>query len=153
MAQEEGLVSTIKEDGWAEVVTERKDACENCGAQHCCVAFGSGSEMVVKALNRAGAKVGDQVSLSLSSGTLLKGAAILYLIPLAGLLLGAAIGAGLNQRLALSETAAVVIFGFAGLFLGLVITRLISRWMSAHNRLTPIITRVLRPSIEEPGRR
>ncbi|MBA7638628.1 hypothetical protein ES703_46284 [subsurface metagenome] len=59
MAQEQGFVTSIREDGWAEVVAERKDACDDCGAKQCCVSFGSSSEMVVKALNRAGAKVGE----------------------------------------------------------------------------------------------
>jgi len=150
MAQEYGFVSAVTEGGWAEVVTERKDACANCGAQHCCAALGSGSEMAVKALNKARAKVGDQVSLNLSSRTLLKGAVTLYLIPVAGLLIGAATGAGLTQRLPFSETAAVMIFGLAGLVLGFVLTKFLSRWMSAHNKLTPIITRIIKPGMKAP---
>ena len=151
MAQEQGFVTSIREDGWAEVVAERKDACDDCGAKQCCVSFGSSSEMVVNALNRAGAKVGDLVSITLSSGTVLKGAAVLYLIPLAGLMSGVLIGAGLHQRLAVSETGAAIVFGFAGLFLGFILTALISRWMSAHNRLTPVITRIIKPSLQTPG--
>lgn len=150
MAQEKGLVASIGEDGWAEVVTERKDACGDCGASRCCVSFGPGSEIAIKALNRAGAKVGDLVSISLGSGTVIKGAAILYVIPLAGLISGALMGAGLNQRLPISETGAVTVFGFAGLFLGLMITAVISRWMSAHNRLTPVITRIIKPGVQAP---
>lgn len=133
------------------MVAERKDACDDCGAKHCCVSFGSSSEMVVKALNRAGAKVGDLVSITLSSGTVLKGAAVLYLIPLAGLMSGVLIGAGLHQRLAVSETGAAIVSGFAGLFLGFILTALISRWMSAHNRLSPVITRIIKASPQTPG--
>lgn len=151
MAQEQGFVTSIREDGWAEVVAERKDACDDCGAKHCCVSFGSSSEMVVRALNRAGAKVGDLVSITLSSGTVLKGAAVLYLIPLAGLMSGVLIGAGLYQRLAVSETGAAIVFGFAGLFLGFILTAFISRWMSAHNRLSPVIIRIIKPSPQTPG--
>ena len=151
MAQEQGFVTSIREDGWAEVVAERKDACDDCGAKHCCVSFGSSSEMVVRALNRAGAKVGDLVSITLSSGTVLKGAAVLYLIPLAGLMSGVLIGAGLYQRLAISETGAAIVFGFAGLFLGFIVTALISRWTSAHNRLTRVITRIIKASPQTPG--
>ena len=86
MAQEQGLAASIREDGWAKVVTERRDACGDCAASHCCASLGSGSEMVTKALNRAGAGVGDLVSISLSSVTVVKGAAILYLIPVVGLM-------------------------------------------------------------------
>jgi sigma-E factor negative regulatory protein RseC len=151
MAQEQGFVTSIGEDGWAEVIAERKDACDDCGARQCCVSLRSNSEMVIKALNRAGAKVGDLVSITLSSGTVVKGAAVLYLIPLAGLMSGVLMGAGLYKRVAISETGAAIAFGFAGLFLGFIITALISRWMSAHNRLTPVITRIRKPSPQRPG--
>jgi sigma-E factor negative regulatory protein RseC len=150
MAQEKGFVTSTTEDGWAQVVTERKDACGDCGASHCCVSFGSSSEIAVTALNRAGARAGDLVSVSLSSGAVVKGAAIVYLIPLAGLLSGALIGRGLELSLSISETGAVAIFGVAGLFLGFVITALLSRWMSAHKRVTPVITRIVKRGVEHP---
>jgi positive regulator of sigma E activity/YHS domain-containing protein len=145
MPEEQGYVTGIREDGWARVVTDRKDDCADCGASYCCVSFKSSSEMVTKALNSAGAKVGDLVSLRLSSGALLKGAAVLYVIPLAGLLSGVVAGALLGQWLAIGETASIVFFGFAGLAIGFGITALISRRMSAENRLTPVITRIIRP--------
>jgi len=144
------MVTSIREDGWARVVTDRSDACGDCGASHCCASFGSSSEMVIKALNRAGAGVGDLVSLKLSSGTVLKGAAILYLIPVAGLMSGAVTGVGLSQRLPISETGAAALLGFAGLILGFIITGLISRRMSAGSRLTPVITRIIKPALKAP---
>lgn len=150
MAQEKGLVAGVTNDGWAEVVADRKDACDHCGAKRCCVSLGSGAEVVIKARNRAGAKEGDLVSIDLSSGAVLKGAAVIYLIPLAGLMLGVIIGTGLNQRLGISETIAAVVFGFAGLFLGFLITALSSRWMDVRGQLTPVITRVIRPRFQGP---
>ena len=133
-------------DGHAQVVTDRKDACAGCGAKHCCVSFGVNSEMVVKARNMVGAKVGDLVSVSISSGTVIKGAATLYLIPVVGLVLGVLIADAVGASLPMSETAITLVFGFAGLILGFVITALLSRWMSARNKLTPMITRIIKPS-------
>ena len=150
MAQEQSVVASIREDGWAKVVTERRDACGDCAASHCCASLGSGSEMVTKALNRTGAGVDDLVSITLSSGTVVKGAAILYLIPVAGLMSGVVTGAGLSERLPISETGAVALLGFAGLILGFIITGLISRRMSASSRLTPVITRIIRPAVKAP---
>jgi len=149
MPEEQGYVTGIREDGWAQVITDRKDACADCGASHCCVSFRSSSEVAIKALNSAGANVGDLVLVSLSSGSLLKGAAVLYVIPLAGLMSGVIAGAGLEQWLAMSETASVMAFGFAGLILGFVITALVSRWISAHNRFMPIITRIIKPGTRD----
>jgi sigma-E factor negative regulatory protein RseC len=150
MEQEQGLVTSIREDGWARVVAKRRDACADCGASHCCASFGSSSEMVIKALNRAGAGVGDLVSITLGSGTVLKGAAVMYLIPVAGLISGAVTGAGLSERLPFSETGAVILLGFSGLILGFIITAFISRQMSARSRLSPVITRIIKPALKAP---
>ena len=106
--------------------------------------------MVVKALNRAGAGVGDLASLHISSRMALKGAAIFYLIPIAGLVAGIIIGGSLDKRLAISETSATIGFGFAGLLLGFLIATLISRWISASKRFTPVITRIIRPGLQAP---
>ena len=145
MAEEQGFVSSVGKDGQAQVVTDRKDACAGCGAKHCCVSFGVNSEMVVKAQNMVGAKVGDLVSVSIGSGTLIKGAATLYLIPVVGLVLGVLMADAVGASLPMSETAATISFGFGGLIVGFMVTAFISRWMSACNKLTPMITRIIKP--------
>ena len=148
MALERGVVASINENGWAQVVTDRRDACGSCGGSHCCQATGPSSKMVTRALNRAGAGVGDLVSLSLKSVTVIKGAAVLYMIPMAGLMFGAISGAGLSPGMGVSETAAAMILGFAGLALGFIVTTLVSKWMSVRRGLTPIITRVIRTEVD-----
>jgi sigma-E factor negative regulatory protein RseC len=148
MAQEKGLVTSITEDGWAQVETNRNDACSDCGSCH--VSFGCNSEMTIKAINRAGAGVGDLVSIHLSSKTIMKSAASLYLIPVAGLISGAFMGEGLSTRLAMSETSAIALLSLAGFILGYIITALISRWMSAQRTLSPVITRIIRHGLITP---
>ncbi len=148
MAQEKGLVTSITEDGWAQVEIDRNDACSQCSS--CRVSFGCNSEMTFKAINRAGAGVGDLVSIHLSSGTIMKSAAVLYLIPVAGLISGAFLGNELATRLAVSETSAIALLSLAGFILGYIITALISRWMSARRTLSPIITRIIRRGLAAP---
>ena len=148
MAQEKGLVTSITEDGWAQVETDRNDASSHCSSCH--VSFGCNSEMTIKAINRAGAGVGDLVSLHLSSRTIMKSAAILYLIPVAGLISGAFLGDELSTRLAMSETGAIALLSLAGFVLGYIITALISRWMSGRRTLSPIITRIIRRGLVAP---
>jgi len=149
MAQEKGLVTNITEDGWAQVETDRNDACSHCDS--CRVSFGCNSEMTIKALNRAGAGVGDLVSIHLSSGTIMKSAAILYLIPVAGLISGAFLGEGLSTKLNMSETGAIALLSLTGFILGFIITALISRWMSGRRTLSPIITRIIRRGLVAPN--
>jgi len=148
MAQEKGLVTSITEDGWAQVETDRNDACSHCSSCH--VSFGCNSEMTVNAINRAGAGVGDLVSIHLSSGTIMKSAAILYLIPVAGLISGAFLGDELSRKMAMSKTSAVAFLSIAGFILGYILTASISRWMSARRTLSPIITRIIRRGIMAP---
>jgi positive regulator of sigma E activity/YHS domain-containing protein len=150
MAEEEGLVASISENGWAQVVADRRDACSDCGASGCCASLGGNSKMVVKAMNRAGAGIGDLVSITLKSGTVVQSAALFYLIPLAGLIVGAAVGSTSNLGLPLSETAAGILFSFAGLALGFLITATITRWLAAKQVFTPVITRVLKSGFRPP---
>ena len=148
MAQEKGLVTGITENGWARVETDRNDACSHCSS--CRVSFGCNSEMTVNAINRAGAGVGDLVSMHLSSGTIMKSAAILYLIPVVGLISGAFLGDELSTRVAMSKTSVVALVSIAGFILGYIITVLISRWMSTRRTLSPIITRIIRRGLVSP---
>ena len=145
------MVSRIIDHEYAEVITERRDACSDCGASHCCSSFGAHSKMVTKALNRSGAKKGDRVSIRLRSFDVTKSAAIAYLIPVAGFMTGVLTGAGIHVRLGLSETASVMLFGFAGLGLGILSTVWISRWVGSKKGLTPVITRVLSKAMASPS--
>jgi YHS domain-containing protein len=106
--------------------------------------------MVIKAMNRAGAGIGDLVSISLKSGTVVQSAAIFYLIPLIGLIFGAAIGTTSNLGLPVSETAASILFSFAGLAFGFLITAIITRWLSTKQAFTPVITRVIKSAFRAP---
>ena len=152
MAQEEGLVTSISENGWAEVVADRRDACGDCDASHssCCASLGGSSKMVIKAMNRAGARAGDLVSITLKSGTVIQGAAIFYLIPLVGLIIGAGIGSKSNLGLPVSKTAAGILFSFAGLALGFLITAAITRWLAAKQVFTPVITHIVKSGFRPP---
>jgi sigma-E factor negative regulatory protein RseC len=125
MAQKKGRVSRIENDGWAVVVTEKSDACSNCESAQFCHALADCSRLETRVLNQAGAKVGDTVSISLSSRTVIKSAMILYILPTVTFLLGAVVGAGLHKQLGIGDTGAAIVFGFAGLFLGFAIARFI----------------------------
>jgi len=150
MSQEQGIVASISENGWAQVVADRRDACGDCGASGCCATLGGSSKMVIKAMNRAGAGIGDLVSITLKSGTVIQSAAIFYLIPLVGLIFGAAVGSTSNLGLPISKTASTILFCFAGLAFGFLITALLTRWLSTKQAFTPVITHVIKSSFRAP---
>jgi len=145
MAHTRGLVIKIKKEGIAQVVTDRKNTCGGCGSAHNCHSCLSNSKMMTEALNSAGAKEGDLVDISLNSDLVLKGAAIMYLIPIAGLMTGALSGSFISGILGIDETMSAIIFSILGLCLGFMTTAFISKQMSGKNRLTPIITQIIKP--------
>ena len=148
MAKKKGRVASISRDGWAKVITERGDACNNCEASQFCHSIADCSRLEARVLNPAAAAAGDLVFINLSSMTVLKGALILYILPTAGLLFGAFAGAGLSQQLGIGETVAEIAGGFAGLVLGFIAGKFISQQQAARNKLTPVITRIIRPAAE-----
>ena len=146
MAKKTGRVSSIEKDGWAMVVTEKGDACSNCESAQFCHSLADCSRMETRVINRANARVGDRVTISLSSSSVFKSAMILYLMPTLSLILGAIIGSGLHNYLGIGETGAAILFSFAGLILGFIIAGLISKRQTANSRLTPVITRIIKPT-------
>ena len=103
------------------------------GCGHCSSEGGCGSGMLTKLFcsskprhfkvrNQARARVGDEVRVSLPDGVLLRGAARMYMLPLALLLAGGIAGANLAGEAALRDAYAVA--GAAvGLLLGFILAR------------------------------
>ena len=143
MSEDQGIVVRLRNDGMADVMTEKKGGCESCGASHSCHTFGTGNKMITRARNRIGARTGDQVSLNLSSGLFVKSAAVVYLLPIIGFIIGAAIGASVNQTIGIGSRTGAVLFGLGGLALGFVATITISKWTGVKGILTPEIAKVI----------
>ena len=97
MAQKRGRVSSINQNGWAMVVTEKGDACSNCESAQFCHSLADCSRMETRVLNRANAGVGDTVTISLSSSSVFKSALILYILPTLSLIIGAISCSGLHN--------------------------------------------------------
>lgn len=73
----------------AVVSVPRKSGCEGCSAGTCRTADQS---MEIEAVNRADAKVGQKVRVSIRPSLYMKGSMIVYGIPAVGLVVGAVIG-------------------------------------------------------------
>ena len=80
-----GIV-TATHNKTAVVRLARHSACSECGA--CNHGEGESKDMLVEALNEAGAVVGDQVQVDLESVQVVRAAFIFYAIPLIALLAG-----------------------------------------------------------------
>ena len=83
-------------DGTAQVLVIRQSACS--GDCHKCAGCGAAEQkMLLTAQNPIGAAVGERVILRSESATVLKAAAMLYMLPLALFFPGYLLGAGLWQ--------------------------------------------------------
>ncbi len=84
---EQGKVFEIK-DGMAKVTMQRHEACKDC---HACD-IGKSEEMIIMAKPLCEVKVGDTVEVFLENKDFLKATAIMYGIPLIGLVIGFLVG-------------------------------------------------------------
>jgi sigma-E factor negative regulatory protein RseC len=149
MSAERGIVERIEAE-WAWVKTKRSSACENCDSRHHCLAQG-GDQMVVKAQNTVRAKKGDEVELYLSTATKLKGTAIVYLLPVLGIFVGAFSAGALSEALGLNPSLGMVIFTITGFVSAVFLMRYLADRMAARQTLNPLVKRVIRSPRSMPA--
>ncbi len=143
MAERNGLVLHTFDNGMAEVVTDRSNACGGCEHSHGCRSCLTSAKMVAMVKNPIGADQGDVVSIYLKESALWTGAVFLYIIPVLWLMAGAFIGASVGNEWQIGETGAAILVGLFGLTLGFMMTMAISKSASFGPKLVPQITRVI----------
>ncbi len=145
MAIEEGLV--IKAAGSrAWIKTQRSAACEHCHSKDSCHTMGGGgNDMEVEAVNPVGAKTGDQVVISFSSASLLKGTFLIYMVPVFCLMIGAGVGVKLSQMFGLEQTITSALIGFGALVLSFIFVRAKGNRLAESDAYKPQIIRIKKP--------
>ena len=151
MSAERGTVQKV-EAGWAWVKTKRSSACSSCASRHHCLTQGS-DQMVVKAQNSARAKKGDEVELYLSTKTKLKSTAIVYLIPVFGIFVGAFSANPLSAVIGLNPSLGMALFTLTGLVLSVFLMRYLANRMDSKQALTPLVKRVVMSARSTPIKR
>lgn len=137
MVHYEAVVTSLLPNGKAEILIQPdKPGIPNAPgiSARVCHCATSNSMVRIEALNRAGASVGDWVSVSRNSADIMKNAGVLIGIPLAGAIAGAVLGN-------LSGGVAPVILSLIGACLGIVAGVLLYRRLSDRN--LPVIDRVI----------
>ncbi|MEJ2096378.1 MAG: SoxR reducing system RseC family protein [Deltaproteobacteria bacterium] len=153
MPENIGIVVKIEPNGYAQVLLDRKSACGGCQSTgsgcHSCLA--NANKMQSRVVNASGANIGDVVKIQLSFGSLSAGAAILYLLPVIGMLCGAFAGAWLVTWLDISSVLGSIIGALCGLVLGFTVVSFIDRSPGIQKKITPTITEVVTPMIGIPA--
>jgi len=151
--EEIGIVERVKENGYAVVRAGNRALCEFAEREAGYPDFKEECERVITAINRGGAKVGDQVLMSMNSGTFLKAALIVYLIPVFALFFGAILGEVCSARIWCSENpgSCAALFGLICFGLSYGVVRLLNGRGSRSRNYYPVIERVVEfPDVSFP---
>ncbi|MBW2472857.1 MAG: SoxR reducing system RseC family protein [Deltaproteobacteria bacterium] len=142
MATEQGVVLRTDSEG-AWVKTVRSSSCEGCTARGSCHSTGSGRDMEVKAINSAGASVGDRIVLTFETASLLKATFLIYVFPIILMLAGALLGQVLAPHFEFNPSALSVLLGFGFFFAATFIIKVRANKMAQKNAYQPKITKIL----------
>lgn len=150
MAEQIGIVIQTEPGGWARVLTDRKGACGGCHGGHGggCRGCLTSAKFESRVTNPVGAKAGDIVRIALCSEALLKGVAIIYLLPVLALLIGAFAGTWIAGHMGWPASAGGVFGAFAGISAAAFLLIRVNRSKWARQRLTPTVLGVV--SSEKP---
>jgi sigma-E factor negative regulatory protein RseC len=148
MPYKHGIIVGDKENGWVEVVTDKLDACADCVSSRNCPSDCKSAKMVTKVRDDIGAQVGDTVSIYICRSSMLKSAALLYLVPIICLMIGAGTGSVLAPKIGLGSTASSLLIGLAGLSFGYFLVKAFSMRLSTESGFFPKIDRILERSVE-----
>jgi sigma-E factor negative regulatory protein RseC len=149
---EEGGTVVEARERTALVRVKRSAACSGCAAAGHCHAGGGEQVQLLEATNDAGAAVGDEVRVAMAAGAVISASARIYLLPVAGLLIGAAVAQVLGGAYlpAGAKDAAPGIGGIAGAIVSVLLGRRLGRARAGAAPL-PRITRVV-AGVDSPGR-
>lgn len=140
--EEIGVVKSIDGISARVVIQRRTSCCERCEKDACDI---PDKGIETEAINAAGAKVGQTVKVVMSAYSYLKGAMILYMLPVFALIGGAILG---KMHLAPyfsntdSELVAAIV-GFAAFIASLVLIKVISAGMSKKTEYKSVIKSIV----------
>jgi sigma-E factor negative regulatory protein RseC len=103
--------------------------------------------MESRVANPLGAEPGDLVKVQLPSSDLFTGAAIIYLLPILGLLLGAFAGVWASTTYGVTESFGSIGGAAAGLGIGYGAVISLDRSPRIRRRIMPTITAILKPKV------
>jgi len=136
MKTEQGLVIEIS-DNIARIKVGRHSDCSNCGA------CPGNDSVIISANNKIGAKVGDKVTFEMKEVNILKGAFIVFILPLIvafiGVLLGGLIGKYMGSNINVSQ----IIGGITAFLLSMIFVKLFDRAATMSEESKPAIISIL----------
>lgn len=109
-----------------------------------------GTDMVVKTINAANARVGDRVVVSLKTGAFLRATFLIYLFPILCLVVGAMIGHMASGRFGLDASVLSSAAGFGCFAAAVMVVKRKAGRMSADDAYQPRILRIIGHGVPIP---
>ena len=141
MVEEIGVVISV--DGLtARVNVPKKSACEGCTAGVCITGEQS---MEIVAVNKAGAKAGQRVKVSIRSNVYMKGTMIVYGVPALALVLGAVFGKEVMAGFFIGTDPDMLsaVFGFGFLLLSFAVVKIWANLAAQKTESGPVIEEII----------
>lgn len=141
MLEEIGVVKAI-EGPIAVVNIPRKSACEGCTAGTC---RPEQQSMEIEAVNKAGAKPGQKVRISIQTFAYMKGSMLVYGLPALALVIGAVIGKEFMKDMfpGTDPDLLSAIFGFGAFILSFIGIKIWSMGMAKKTGSRPVVEEIL----------
>jgi sigma-E factor negative regulatory protein RseC len=137
------VVSIEKNQTWIE--TQRKSVCGQCSASKGCgtsvLSKVIGNKLSkMKAINKINAQVGDEVVVGLNEKSLLKGAFMVYLLPLSFLFLFAFAGQLITNNIQIHNSEwLIIVLAMLGFYLGMLRVNTFSTSIEEDESYQPVI--------------
>ena len=147
MITENAIIVSI-DNGQTWIETQRKSVCGQCSASKGCgtsvLSKVIGNKLSkMKAINKINAQIGDEVVVGLNEKSLLKGAFMIYMLPLLFLFLFSFVGQFISQSLQIqSSELLIIVFAVFGFYLGMRKVKLFSTAISKNESYQPVILKI-----------
>jgi len=144
MSERIGIVVSNDRDGSALVITDRSGGCGGCHSGHSgCRTCLAGSKIESRAANAVGARTGDLVKLTLPASAVFKGTALLYVLPIAAMFVGAFAGIWIGGLLGFQGSSGALPGSLVGLGLAIWAVIRLGRSPRLIRQMTPVITAIV----------
>jgi sigma-E factor negative regulatory protein RseC len=140
-----GRIIAIHSTGM-DVQVQTPSACGHCGSKQSC--HGSEESSLVSLPLSPGAKVGEEVNISIDAGTVNVSAVLAYLLPAITLIIGAWVGESMQK-----DSIASIVGALLGMVLGLCAIPVLLRVLVPGNKLTPNVEACPGAPISNPTRK
>ena len=135
---ETGIVNRVEKNiAWVKMI--KGEQCSGCNA---CKAFGEGIVELI-AMNVVSAKPGDRVEVEIDPKQVVKHSAIVFLLPVFGLILGYFLGAGYLEQPGLSEQSAGILGSFGLMLIMFAVIVGYDRLVAKSQKINAAIQRIL----------